>query len=163
MQSFWHLKPFYIYNIILFLIFCLIVNSNNNFVIFYYASYSLFHFLLVYLGIYHYRKILYVIFFLYGLGLDLLWFNEIGPHLLVFMFFLIIISFFIKYLYNFNAFKIYVFLLFSILLMLFLEKFLANFMYNFKVDIFVILNFFIISLVLSYPVFLIFSKIDKIK
>ena len=86
MRSFLHLTSFQVYNVILLVIFAIVVNPINDLLILYYSLYCVFHFLIIYLGIYHYRKSLYFIFFLYGLGLDLLWINEIGPHLLTFVF-----------------------------------------------------------------------------
>ena len=83
------LNAFYIYNLLLIFIFSFIVNSNNSFSLIYTSLYCVFHFLIIYLGIYYYRNALYFIFFLYGLGLDVLWLNEIGPHLIVFMFMLV--------------------------------------------------------------------------
>ena len=158
-----HLKPFYIYNIILLLVFSLIVNANNQFIFFYSSLYVIFHFILIYLFVYHYRLILYFIFFFYGLCFDILLFNEIGPHLLVFMIFLTILSLIIKYLYNFNSIKIYFFLLFFQLSMILFELIASNILFDFKFDWFFVFQIILISFVLSYPIFLLFSKIDLIK
>ena len=79
MRFFLHPKPFYIYNIILVILFSLIINPNKDILIIYYTFYCIFHFVLIYLGVYYFNKILYFIYFFYGLGLDILWLNEIGP------------------------------------------------------------------------------------
>ena len=163
MQSFLHFKPFYIYNIILFILFCVLVSPSGNFQIIYVSLYCVFHLLLIYLGVYHFRKMIYLIFFLYGLMLDLLWFNEIGPHLLVFMISIIIINILLKYLSNFNSLKIYIFLLTFQILMILFEMFFSSIIINVKSDMTNFAYIFILSLTLSYPCFLFFSKIDKIK
>lgn len=163
MLSLLHLKPFYIYNIILILIFSLIVNTNKEFSYLYISLYCIFHFLLIYLALYHFRITLYFIYFFYGLGLDILWLNEIGPHLLVFMFILVILKIIQKYLYNLSSLKIYIFLLFSQLSMIFLEKIFSYILFNFKSDSIFLIKIIIFSLILSFPIFLIFSKIDEIK
>lgn len=158
-----HLKPIYIYNIILVIAFSLIVNSNQEFSYLYISLYCIFHFLLIYLALYHYRISLYFIYFLYGLGLDILWLNEIGPHLLVFMFILFILKSTQKYLYNLSSLKIYVFLLFSQLFMILLENILLHMLFNFESDSIFLIKIMIFSLILSYPIFLLFSKIDEMK
>ena len=70
-----HLSQYYnsfiIYNILLIIFFSLTVNGMPLFPILNIICYSIFHFLIIYLGIYYYRKKLYHIFSLYGLGLDL--------------------------------------------------------------------------------------------
>ena len=163
MRSFLHLTSFQVYNIILLVIFAIVVNPINDLLILYYALYCIFHFLLIYLGIYHYRKSLYIIFFLYGLGLDLLWINEIGPHLLTFLLLLLILQFFKKYIINFNYFRIYFFLILLQILMIFIELFLSFILFSYPINLFFMIKVLILSLVLSYPLFIIFSKIDLIK
>ena len=163
MHFFFTLKPFYIYNLILILIFSIIVNFKNDFYIFYYSLYCLFHFLLIYLFIYHNRKILFLIYFIYGLCLDIFWFNEIGPHLLSFMTMIIILRLLLKYLYNFNSLKIYFFLVFFQILTIFFEIFLSKILLNVSFDLISLTNIIFLSLILSIPVFLIFSKIDEFK
>jgi hypothetical protein len=163
MQSFFKLKPFHIYNIILFILFSLIVNKNQNLIILYYSIYSAFHILLIYLGIYHYRSILFIIYFLYGLILDILLFNEIGPHLLVFMITLIFLKLLLKYLYGLNSFKIYILLIFMQSLMIFSEIFLGYIFFDFKFDFIFFIKIIILCMILSYPIFILFSKIDQIK
>jgi len=161
MQSFPHLNSFKIYNIILFIVFCIIVNPRSDFVNFYVSIYCIFHFLLIYIGVYHYRKILYFLFFLYGLGLDLLLINEVGPHLLVFMTTLYVLQISLKYLYNLKNFQIYLFLLFSQLSLIFIETLLLYIFFNVDLNTRYLIQIIILSLILSYPIFLLFSKIDK--
>ena len=163
MQSFLRFKPLHIYNILLFIIFCVIVNSSNQFQIFYTSLYCIFHLLLVYLGLYHFRNLLYPIFFLYGLGLDILLLNEIGPHLLVFMISIIIIKILTTYLSNLNSIRIYFFLISFQLMMIFSEIFFSYLIVDIRSDYISLLNIAILTLMLSYPSLIIFSRIDKIK
>ncbi len=157
------IKPFYIYNIILFVTFCFIVNPTNDLYILNYLFYCFFHFLLIYLALYYYRISLYIIYFFYGLCIDVLWFNEIGPHLLIFLLVLLLLNFINKYLYNFSSFKIYLFLLFLQISMIFLELLVLNMLFNYQANLNLTIKIIFISLILSYPIFLLFSKIDRIK
>lgn len=163
MQSLLHFKSFYIYNIFLIIIFCVIINSNYNFEIFYSASYCLLYFLLIYIGIYHYKKILYIIFFFYGIGLDIFLLNEIGPHLLTFMFALILLKLISKYLYNQSSIKIYFILLILELTMIIFVMIFSKLLYNFPLNLNYIIQIIILSFILSFPIFLFFAKIDKLK
>ena len=163
MRSFLHLTSFQVYNVLLLVIFAIVVNPINDLLILYYSLYCIFHFLIIYLGIYHFSKSLYIIFFLYGLGLDLLWINEIGPHLLTFVFLLLILQFFKKYIISFNHLRIYFFLMFLQILMIYFEIFLSFILFSHPIDLFFMIKVSILSLVLSYPLFVIFSKIDLIK
>ena len=163
MRRLLHLNSFHIYNFLLIIFFSIIVNDNHSFSLVYYSFYCIFHFLLIYLGIYYFRNLLYLIYFLYGLGLDILWLNEIGPHLLVFMFFLIFFNLSIKYLYNLSSFKVYILLIVLQLLMICSDIFISYFIFWFNLNLIFLSKVIILSLFLSYPIFFIFSKIDLIK
>ena len=157
-----HINSFNVYNVLLIIIFSLTVNG------FFYSTINIFfyvilHFLIIYLGIYYYRNLLYFIYFIYGLGLDLIWVNEIGPHLLIFMLILIFFSKVSKYLYQLDSFKIYSFILLVQIFIIFLEMFIANIFFNYAFNYNYFINIIVISLVFSFPIFLIFSKIDKLK
>ena len=157
-----HINSFNVYNVLLIIIFSLTVNG------FFYSTINIFfyvilHFLVIYLGIYYYRNLLYFIYFIYGLGLDLIWVNEIGPHLLIFMFILIFFSKVRKYLYHLDSFKIYSFILLVQIFIIFLEMFIANIFFNYAFNYNYFINIIVISLVFSFPIFLIFSKIDRLK
>ena len=163
MRFFLHPKPFYIYNIILVILFSLIINPNKDILIIYYTFYCIFHFVLIYLGVYYFNKILYFIYFFYGLGLDILWLNEIGPHLLTFMMILFLFKFYQTNLYSLNSSKIFVFLLLTQISMIIFETFFSYLFFNLSFNLFLVFKLLILSLVLSYPIFLLFSKIDIIK
>ena len=109
------------------------------------------------------EKVFILFFFLYGLGLDLLWINEIGPHLLTFVFLLLVLQLFKKYIINFNYFRIYFFLILIQIFMIFIELFLSFILFSYSINLFFMIKVLILSLVLSYPLFIIFSKIDLIK
>jgi len=115
------------------------------------------------MGIYYYRKKLYLVYFLYGLGLDMFWLNEIGPHLIVFMSSLIIFYLTFKYLNNFRKLNIYLILLVIQTTMILFEMIVSQLMFghSFVFNNFLQIIFF--SIIFSYPVFIIFSKIDRFK
>ena len=86
------LKSFYIYNFLLIFLFSVSINSLNAFYLINIISFVLFHFVIIYLSLYYYRKIIYLIFFIFGLGFDIFLINQIGPHLIVFLLFLFLLS-----------------------------------------------------------------------
>ena len=160
-----HLSQYYnsfiIYNILLIIFFSLIVNGLPLFPIVNIIFYSIFHFLIIYLGIYYYRKKLYLIYFLYGLGFDLFWINEIGPHLIVFMLALMIFYLTFKYLNNLRKMNIYLMLLITQITMILFEMIISQLMFGFSFNLNYFLEIAFLSIIFSYPVFIIFSKIDK--
>ena len=157
------LNAFYIYNVLLIFIFSFIVNSNNSFSLIYTSLYCVFHFLIIYLGIYYYRSALYFIFFLYGLGLDILWLNEIGPHLIVFMFMLVFFNLTKKYWYNLNSYKIYIMIIILQFIIISLEIIFSYMFFQYIYYLNHFLQIFFISILISFPTFLFFSYIDKYK
>ena len=157
------LNSFFIYNLILVILFSLSVTSLSFLPILNIIFYVIFHFLIIYLGIYNYRNILYLIYFLYGLSLDIFWINEIGPHLIVFMGLLVFIKLIIKYLYNLDSIKIYFFLLIMQFLMILIEMLISQIMFNYSFNFNYFFQITLISILISYPVFVIFSKIDAFK
>ena len=161
MRSLLHLNSFYIYNILLIIIFSIIVNDNNSFSLIYSIFYIFFHFLLIYLGVYYYRTNLYPIYFLYGLSLDILWLNEIGPHLITFMVALVFFNKAAKYLYDLNPFKIYIILLIILMFMIIFEIFTSYMLFGSNYELIYFMQLFILSLLFSFPIFFLFSKIDK--
>ena len=156
-----YLSSFIYYNLILFLLFSLSVSSIESFSIINLISYIFLHFVIVYLGLYYYRRTLYTIYFLYGLGIDILLINQIGPHLFIFMTLLFFFYLTKKYFNYFSPLKIYFLILFIQLLTILLEMLLTNllFDYDFNLDKYLIILF--ISIISSYPIFFIFSKIDN--
>ena len=156
-----YFNSFIIYNILLIIFFSLTVNGLPIFPIVNKIFYSIFHFLIIYLGIYYYRKKLYLIYFLYGLGFDLIWINEIGPHLIVFMLALMIFYLTFKYLNNLRKMNIYLMLLITQITMILFEMIISQLMFGFSFNLNSFLEIAFLSIIFSYPVFIIFSKIDK--
>jgi len=156
-----YFSSFVIYNILLIIFFSLTVNGLPIFPIVNKIFYSIFHLLIIYLGIYYYRKKLYVVYFLYGLGLDLFWLNQIGPHLIVFMLALIIFYLTFKYLNNFGKLSTYLILLMAQITIILFEMIISQLMFGFSFNFNYFLEIVFFSIILSYPIFVIFSKIDR--
>ena len=157
-----YLVPFTYYNLILIILFSLSVGSIESFSIINSISYIFFHFLIIYLGLYYYRRALYSIYFLYGLGFDILLINQIGPHLFIFMTLLFFINLLKKYFIYLSYLRIYLLILFIQLLIILLEMLLMNFFFDYNFNLNEYIKFVFISIISSYPVFFIFSKIDNL-
>ena len=157
------INSFVIYNILLIIFFSLTANALSSYPIINIAFYGIFHFLLIYVGVYYYRKMLYFLYFVYGLFLDIFWINEIGPHLISFISILLFFNLIFKYLYNLNSLKIYMFLLLMQIMMIFFELLIAQILFDYYLDFDYFLKNILFSIILSYPIFIIFSKIDLIK
>ena len=156
-----YLVPFTYYNLILLLLFSLSVELLESFLLINSIAYVLFHYVLIYLGLYYYRKILYLIYFLYGLGIDLLLINQIGVHLPVFMALLIFFKFTKKYFIILDSKKIYAGILFIQIITMFFEMIIAFWFFDYSFDLYLYLKYIIISLLISYPIFFIFIRIDN--
>jgi len=163
MRSILQLNSFKLYNIFLLFLFSLIINSHKLPLSISKIFYCLFFFILVYLGIYYFRKSLYLIYFFYGLFLDIFLLDGLGPHLLVFIIYLFFINLYLKYLYNLSSVKVYFVILTSVLLMLFLQIFLTYFIFDMNIFFKNFIEVLIISIIFSLPIFLFFSKIDQFK
>ena len=158
-----YLFPFTYYNLILIFSFSLSVSSIESFSIINSISYIFFHFLIIYLGLYYYRRSLYSIYFLYGLGFDILLIDQIGPHLFIFMTLLFFFYLTKKYFIYFSSQRIYLLILFIQLLIILLEMLLTDFLFDYDFNLNKYLKFIFISIISSYPIFIIFSKIDNLK
>ena len=158
-----YLVPFTYYNLILIILFFLTVGSIESFSMINSISYIFFHFLIIYLGLYFYRRSLYSIYFLYGLGLDILLIDQIGPHLFIFMTLLFIFYLTKKYFIYLSSQRIYLLILFIQLLIILLEMLLTSFFFDYDFNLDKYLKFIFISIISSYPVFFIFSKIDNLQ
>ena len=163
MLSFLHLNSFKFYNLILLFVFSTITNSFYSIEWLHPIFYCFFHLLLIYLAIYHYTKLLYPIYFLYGLALDIYLLNEIGPHLLSFILSLFLINLYSKYLYNLTSLKVYILIIILLLIMILFEFSFSNLVFNLDFKTKYYFKLILISTTISFPVFLLFSKIDKFK
>ena len=158
-----YLGSFTYYNLILIILFSLSVSSIESFSIINSISYIFFHFVIIYLGLYYYRRVLYTIYFFYGLGIDVLLINQIGPHLFIFMALLLFLYSTKKYLNYLSSQKMYLLILFIQLLTILSEMLITNWLFNYDFDLDKYLIIFIISILSSYPIFFIFSKIDNLQ
>ena len=150
-----YLNSFVYFNLLLIFFFSLSVNKIESFTILNLLSYSIFHFIVIYLSLYYHRNILYFIFFLFGLSMDLLFMNSIGPHLLVFMILLFSIKRIKKYINNFESTKIYFIILLIQIIILFLEMIISHYFYKYYFDHILYSKLLLISLFISYPLLLI--------
>ena len=157
-----YLNSFILYNILLIIFFSITVTAIDELQIINSISYVCFHFTIIYLGLYYYHKILYLIYFLYGLGFDLLLINQIGTHLSIFILLLLFFTITKKYINNFNSKKIYFLILFILIITIFLEMLVTNVFFSYNFYYFNYLKMILISIIISYPVFIIFNKIDNL-
>ena len=157
-----YLVPFTYYNLILLLLFSLSAELIESFLFINSVAYVSFHYVIIYLGLYYYRKILYIIYFLYGLGMDLLLINQIGIHLPVFMILLFFFKQTKKYLQNLNSKKIYLAILLIQIIIIFLEMIITSWFFGYTFDLYIYFKYILISLLISYPIFFIFIRIDKL-
>ena len=157
-----YLNPFIVYNLLLVFLFSLSINEIESFSIINSVSYIFLQYVIIYLGLYYYCKKLYIVFFLYGLGIDLFLIDQIGTHLLVFMILLIFFNYIKKYLKNFNSQKVYLVILIVLITIIFLEMQITQLFFGYNFYWYVYLKLFFISVLISYPIFWIFSKIDNI-
>ena len=138
--------------------------SVNSFIIFpnvNNAFYVLFHLTFIYLIFYHYHYYLYVVALVYGILFDILLLNYIGVHLITFLSLLIFFVLLKKYLIRLSSYQIIFIYFITLIILLLFEQFLANIIYDYKFNVFLILNFFLISLIIFIPTIFLFNKLDK--
>ena len=157
-----YLVPFTYYNLILLFLFSLSVELIESFVFINSLAYILFHYVIIYLGLYYYRNILYIIYFLYGLGIDLLLINQIGTHLPVFMILLVFFKQSKKYFQILDSKKIYFAILLIQIIIIFFEMMITYWFFGYTFDLYLYLKYILISLLISYPIFFIFIRIDNL-
>tara|TARA_B100001029_G_C14798583_1_gene305824 strand:+ start:16 stop:504 length:489 start_codon:yes stop_codon:yes gene_type:complete len=156
-----YLKPVYIFHLILFLSFSI---SVNNLIVLSYinlAFYIIAHITIIYLSFYFFNFLLFFIFFLYGIFFDIILLNNIGPHLLVFISFLLIVYFLKTKLISLSQKNILYLVVVLTFMMLILEMILAEIILNYS---FVKNQFFKITItnaIIILPIIFIFNKIDK--
>ena len=148
-------------NIILIISFSISVNSFILFPNINNAFYVLFHLTFIYLIFYHYHYYLYFVALVYGILFDILLLNYIGPHLITFLSLLIFFVLLRKYLILLSSYQIIFIYFITLIVLLLFEQFLANLINDYKFNIFLILKFFIISLIIFIPTIFLFTKLDK--
>mgnify|MGYP001177644041 CR=1 FL=1 len=157
-----YFSPVYFYHLILFLSFSI---SLNNLVVFEYVNlffYVLAHLTIIYLCFYYFHFILYFVFFLYGIFFDIFLLNDIGPHLLVFIFLLVIISSLKKFLFNLSPIKIFYVIIVLMFLIFLFEMIFADIILEYNFDYFKYFRLSIIGTIIISPVIFLFSKIDRL-
>ena len=157
-----YFSPVYFYHLILFLSFSI---SLNNLIEFEYVNlffYVLAHIIIIYLCFYYFNFFLYFIFFFYGIFFDIFLLNDIGPHLIVFIFLLTIIFFTKKYLSSLSSTKISYVILFIIFIIFLFEMIIANIFFNYSFHYNKYFKLCFISTLIIFPAFFIFSKIDTL-
>ena len=155
-----HLNSFRIFNVFLIFIFSVVVNNNLPSLLST-SFYCIFYLFIIYLGIYYYKNSLFLIYFIYGLLLDILLLNEIGPHLLVFICTLFFLKYILRFLYNLSSIKVYLFIIFLQILMIFTQMMISYLLFDIFFNYINLIEIILLVLVLSYPIFLFFSKLDQ--
>ena len=157
-----YFSPVYIYHLILFFSFSI---SLNNFIGLEYINlffYVLAHLSIIYLCFYYFHFFLYFVFFLYGIFFDIFLLNDIGPHLLVFIFLLVIISFLKKFLFNLSSIKIYYVIIVLMFLIFLFEMIFADIILNYNFNYYNYIKLCVIGVIIVFPVIFLFSKIDEL-
>ena len=148
-------------NIILLISFSISVNSFILFPNINNVFYILFHLTFIYIIFYHYHYYLYVVAMIYGILFDLLLLNYIGTHLITFLSLLIFFVLLKKYLIRLSSYQIIFIYFITLIVLLLFEQFLANLINDYKFNVFLIFNFFLISLIIFIPTVFLFNKLDK--
>ena len=158
-----HLNSFKIYIIILTISIVVTINDLENLYVLNLIFYLFIHILMIYLGIYFYNNILYLVFFLSGLLLDIFLINEIGPHLCTFMILILFLSRINKTLFKLDSKKILFFIVFLLFICLILESLINFFLFGYSNNIRYFIEIAILTILISYPSFYLFQFIDKFK
>ena len=148
-------------NIILIISFSISVNSFTLFPSVNNAFYVLFHLTFIYLIFYHYHYYLYVVALVYGVLFDILLLNYVGTHLITFLSLLIFFVLLKKYLIRLSSYQIIFVYFITLIALLLFEQILANLINNYKFNLSLIFNFFLISLIIFIPTVFLFTKLDK--
>ncbi len=148
-------------NIILIISFSISVNSFTLFPNVNNAFYVLFHLTFIYLIFYHYHYYLYVVALVYGVLFDILLLNYVGTHLITFLSLLIFFVLLKKYLIRLSSYQIIFVYFITLIALLLFEQILANLINNYKFNLSLIFNFFLISLIIFIPTVFLFTKLDK--
>ena len=157
-----YFNPVYFYHSILFLSFSI---SLNNVIEFEYVNlffYVLAHLLIIYLCFYYFNFFLYFVFFFYGIFFDIFLLNDIGPHLLAFIFLLVLVSFLKKFLFNLSSIKIFYVIIVLMFLIFLFEMIFADIILNYNFDYYKYIKLCIIEVIIIFPVLFLFSKIDRL-
>jgi hypothetical protein len=151
-----------IYHCILFFSFSLSVNYFFNLEIVNYLSYVCFHLTLIYLFFYFFHFFLIFLTFLYGIFFDIFLVDNISPHLITFLIFILLFYLTKKYLLNLSSSKVSYIIIILTLMMFVSEALIANLLFNYPINYENFLWIFITFIIIFYPTLVLFSKIDKL-
>ena len=153
--------PNFFFNLILFISFSISVNTfvETNYINI--IFYIFFHLVFIYFVFYHYHFSIFIIAFFYGVFFDILLLNNIGPHLVSFLIFILLFILLRKFLLQMNSNQISVVIFFSLFFLIIFEMLFAYFSNNILFTPRYFFEILIISIVIFVPSIFIFNKIDK--
>ena len=155
------LKPYLIFNLILFFAFSISVNSFVEIEYINLIFYILFHITYIYLLFYHYHFSIYIIGLFYGIFFDILLMNSIGSHLVGLLILIFFYVFLKKYLFLLSSLQISITIFITLNVVIYFEIFYAFIFNNFYLNILQLLNYFIIALIIFIPTIFVLNKIDN--
>ena len=154
-------KQLIVFNIIIFITFCFIINSFSNFTNLNLIFYIFFHLTFIYTLFYYYHFTIYIIAFIYGIFLDIFLMNNIGIHLVSLLIIILIYNLLKKYLYQLSSNQISISILILLIFILSVELLIAKFFFNIKFDNYYFLKIQLLSVIIFIPSIFIFNKLDK--
>ena len=155
------LKPYLIFNLILFFAFSISVNSFVEIEYINLVFYIFFHITYIYLLFYHYHFSIYIIGLFYGIFFDILLMNSIGSHLVSLLILIFLYVFLKKYLFLLSSLQISITIFITLNAVIYFEILYAFVFNNFYLNILQLLNYFIIALIIFIPTILVLNKIDN--
>ena len=155
------LKPYLIFNLILFFAFSISVNSFVEIEYINLIFYIFFHITYIYLLFYHYHFSIYIIGLFYGIFFDILLMNSIGSHLVGLLILIFFYVFLKKYLFLLSSLQISITIFITLNVVIYFEIFYAFVFNNFYLNILQLLNYFIIALIIFIPTIFVLNKIDN--
>ena len=156
-----HLNAFNIYIILLIISSSILIRGIPEFPAINFITYLFIHILLIYVVIYHFKITLYFVYFITGIIIDIFLINEIGPHVLTFMILILLLNQLRKFIFSLSPQKIFIFITMILFLSLICEMFLSLVLFNFHFEIFSLLKSILTSILIAYPTFYLFHKIDR--
>ena len=155
------LKPYLIFNLILFFAFSISVNSFVEIEYINLIFYIFFHITYIYLLFYHYHFSIYIIGLFYGIFFDILLMNSIGSHLVSLLILIFLYVFLKKYLFLLSSLQISITIFITLNAVIYFEILYAFVFNNFYLNILQLLNYFIIALIIFIPTIFVLNKIDN--
>lgn len=155
------LKPYLVFNLILFFAFSISVNSFVEIEYINLVFYIFFHITYIYLLFYHYHFSIYIIGLFYGIFFDILLMNSIGSHLVGLLILIFFYVFLKKYLFLLSSLQISITIFITLNAVIYFEILYAFVFNNFYLNILQLLNYFIIALIIFIPTILVLNKIDN--